>query len=43
MEPQQQPEGSRFLESLKKQAEKKHYDVHPAINFSAFYEEKQND
>ena len=43
METQQQPEGSRLLEGLKKQAEKKRSEVHPAINFSAFYEEKQND
>lgn len=41
--PQPRPASSRLLEGLKKQAEKKHPEVHPAINFSAFYEEKQND
>ena len=43
MEPQPQPEGSRLLEGLKKQSDKRHIEVHPAINFSAFYEEKQDD
>ena len=42
-ESQPQPDSSRLLEGLKKQAEKKHPEVHPAINFTAFYEEKQND
>lgn len=37
------PESSRLLEGLKKQAENNHPEVHPAINFSAFYEEKPND
>lgn len=42
-EPQPHPDSSRLLDGLKKQAEKKHPEVHPAINFTAFYEEKQND
>ena len=42
-EAQPQPESSRLLEGLKKQSEKNPPEVHPAINFTAFYEEKQND
>ena len=43
MEPVQQPTSSRLLEGLKKQSEKEHTEVHPAINFTSFYEETQND
>ena len=38
-----QPDSSRLLEGLKKRAEKKLPEVRPAINFTAFYEEKEND
>lgn len=43
MDPLQQPDGSRLLEGLKKQADKRQTEIHPAIKFSAFYEEKQDD
>ena len=43
MEPLPLPDGSRLLNGLKKQAEKKQPNVQPAINFCAFFEEKQND
>ena len=42
-EPLPRPDNSRLIEGLKKQAEKNHPDVRPAINFTAFYEEKEYD
>ena len=40
MEPQAKSNRSRLLDGLKKRADQNHSDVQPAINFSAFFEEK---